>query len=64
MSLNSDCKETEENVPLHQEMGQLQLSYSLQQLIRFAVVSWLVLLSLTYKSFRLIKGESESQNLY
>ena len=33
MSLDSDCKETQQNVPLHREMGRLQLSFSLQQLI-------------------------------
>ena len=39
MSLDSDCKETKENVPLHREMGRLQLSFSLQQLIYVVLVS-------------------------
>ena len=33
MSINSDCKETSENVLLHQDMGRLHLPFSLQQLI-------------------------------
>ena len=46
MSLHSDCKEPYENVPLPREIGRLQLSFSLQQLICFFIVSRLVLLSL------------------